>query len=257
MRRGLRHALAAALVLATAAAPAVAQEPVGWTAPAYPGNTLTIQHDGPIVAGTVARVRMSGHAEWNRPPTDEFTTPYDLYLFVQNPDVEPACAPSYGSQLQMGINLDVSAANSISGWVMEADLHINPTPPASGTDWAGESVPFSVRPGLGGRVLLCGFVRYIIDDVAGFQLTVPVEQPRCKAARKTVRRGARMALKCNVSGRVTVRFRGPRSRTAQGKVSTKEGTGAVSTRGLPRGRYRVTVFAGELRLGRAFKLRVR
>jgi hypothetical protein len=47
-----------------------------------------MEHDGAIVAGTVARVRMSGHADWGG-PTDEFTTPYDLYLFVQNPDVEP------------------------------------------------------------------------------------------------------------------------------------------------------------------------
>jgi hypothetical protein len=259
VRRGLGHAgaVGAALALALGVGPAAAQEPVGWTAPAYPGNTLTMEHEGPIVAGTVARVTMSGHAEWNRPPTDEFTTPYDLYLFVQNPDVEPACAPTYGSQLQMGINLDLSASNSISGWVMEADLHVNPTPPASGVDWSGESVPFSIKPGLGDRVLLCGFQRYIIDDVAGFQLPVRVEQPSCKAKRSTVRRGRRLALKCNVSGAITVRFRGARSRTAKGKLSAKDGTGAVSTRGLERGRYRVTVFAGQLRLGRTFTIRLR
>jgi hypothetical protein len=258
VRRGLGHAgaLGAALVLATGAGPAAAQEPGGWTAPAYPGNTLTMEHDGAIVAGTVVRVSMSGHAEWNRPPTDEFTTPYDLYLYVQNPDVVPACAPSYGSQLQMGINLDLSASSSISGWVMEADPHVNPAPPASGIDWSGESVPFSAKPGLD-RVLLCGFQRYITDDVAGFQLPVRVEQPTCTAARSTIKRGRRLALKCNVSGAVTVRFRGPRRRTAQGKLSTKDGTGAVSTRGLERGRYRVTVFADELRLGRPLRIRVR
>jgi hypothetical protein len=257
-RRGLGYAaaLGAVLALAVGAGPVAAQEPGGWTAPAYPGNTLTMEHDGPIVAGTVARVRMSGHAEWNRPPTDEFTTPYDLYLFVQNPDVEPACAPSYGSQLQMGINLDLNASSSISGWVMEADLHINPAPPASGIEWSGESLPFSVKPGLD-RVLLCGFVRYIIDDVAGFQLPVRVEQPRCRPARRSVRRGRRLALECNVSGPVTVRFRGPRTRTARSKLGTEDGTGEVSTRGLARGRYRVTVFAGELRLGRPFRIRVR
>ena len=141
VRQGLGYAgtLAAALVLAIVASSEAAQEPRGWTAPAYPGNTLTMEHDGPIVAGTATRVSMSGHAEWDG-PTDEFTNGYDLYLYVQNPDVEPACAPSYGSQLQMGINLDLSASASISGWVMEGDLHVNPAPPASGVDWAGESV---------------------------------------------------------------------------------------------------------------------
>jgi hypothetical protein len=252
------HRLAGALVaaLAVGAAPAAAQEPGGWTAPSYPGNTLTLAHDGPIVAGTVVRVRMSGHAEWNRPPTDEFTTPYDLSLFAQNPDVEPACAPSYGSQLQMGINLDLNASNSISGWVMQGDLNINPRPPAAGVDWSGESLPFSIKPGLD-RVVLCGYQRYIIDDVAGFQLPVRVEQPRCRAARRSVRRGRKLALKCNVSGPITVRFRGRRSRTVDGRLSAKDGSGAVSTRGMRRGRYRVTVVARELQLGRAFRIRVR
>ena len=86
-------------------------------------------------------------------------------------------------------------------------------------------------------MLLCAYQRYIIDDVAGFQLPVRVEQPSCKAASSSVRRGRKLALKCNVSGAITVRFRGPRSRTAQGRLSTRDGSGAVSTRGLQRGRY--------------------
>jgi hypothetical protein len=216
---------------------------------------MTMQRDGPIVAGRVERVRVSGRAEWGG-PTDELTTPYDLYLFVQNPDVEPACAPSYGAQLQMGINLDLSASDSISGWVMEGDLHVNPAPPASGIDWSGESVPFSVKLGLD-RVLLCGFQRYIIDDVAGFQLPVRVQQPRCRATRRTVRRGRKLRLMCNVSGDVRVRFRGARSRTVPARLSSRDGTGAVSTRRLARGSYRVTVRAGELRLGPPFRIRVR
>jgi hypothetical protein len=254
-RLGRAAALWAALAFLLAPGPTAAQEPGGWTAPAYPGNTMTMQHHGPIVAGSVARVQMSGHAEWGG-PTDELTTPYDLYLFVQNPDVEPACAPSYGSQLQMGINLDLSASDSISGWVMEGDLHVNPSPPASGIDWSGESVPFSVKPGLD-RVLLCGFQRYIIDDVAGFQLPVRVEQPRCRATRRTVRRGRKLRLRCNVSGDVRVRFRGARSRTVPARLSSRDGTGSVSTRRLGRGRYRVTVWVGEVRLGRPFTIRVR
>jgi hypothetical protein len=34
---------------------------------------------------------MFGHAEWDG-PTDEFTSGYSLSLYVQNPDVVPACA---------------------------------------------------------------------------------------------------------------------------------------------------------------------
>jgi hypothetical protein len=254
VRRGPAYAfLLAALALP---APAAAQEAGGWTAPSYPGNTLTIEHDGPIVAGTVITVEMSGHAEWNRPPTDEFTTPYDLWLFAQNPDVVPQCEGSYSRQLSAGINVDLSASASISGWVMEGDLNINPAPPASGIDWSGESVPFSIKPGLD-RVLLCGYQRYIIDDVAGFQLPVEVEQPSCKPASSTVRRGRKLTLKCNVSGAATLRFRGPRSRTAKAKVSSKDGSGTVSTRGFKRGRYRVTVSFGEMQLEKTFRIRVR
>jgi hypothetical protein len=241
-------AVAGALVLG-------AQAPGGWTAPAYPGNTLTVTHDGPIVAGTVARVQLSGHAEWGE-PTDETTTPYDLSLFVQDAAVEPACAGSYGSQLQMGINVDLNATTSISGWAMQGDLHINPAPPATGIDWSGESLPFVVEPGVE-NVLLCGFQRYVIDDAAGFQLPVRIAQPSCRARRSTVRRGRPLALRCNVSGAVTVRFRGARSRTLRTRLSTENGTGTIPTRRLRPGRYRVTVTAGELRLGRPFRIRVR
>src|SRR5918998_545362 len=69
--------------------------------------TMTISHDGPIVAGTAITVKLSGHAEWNRPPTDEFETPYDLWLYAQNPDVVPQCEGSYGRQLSAGININL------------------------------------------------------------------------------------------------------------------------------------------------------
>jgi hypothetical protein len=254
VRRGLAYAVTLGMLVP--AAPAAAQEPRALTAPGYPGNTLTVTRDDPIVAGTVVRVQLSGHAEWDA-PTDETTTPYDLYMYVQNPLVEPECAPWYGQQLTAGINIQHSASNSISGWVMESDLHVNPAPPATGIDWSGESVPFAVKPGLGDLVLLCAYQRYIIDDVASYQLPVRVEQPSCKAARSSVRRGRKLTLKCNVSGALTVRFRGPRSRTVKGRLSTKDGSGSVSTRSLKPGRYRVTAFSGETQLGRTFKVRVR
>jgi hypothetical protein len=117
-------------------------------------------------------------------------------------------------------------------------------------------VPFSVKPGLD-RVLLCAYQRYIIDDASGFQLPVRVEQPRCRPARATVKRGRRLALKCNVSGAASVRFRGPRSRTITTRLSTKDGSGAVATRSLKRGRYRVIVFSGEQQLGEPFRVRIR
>lgn len=104
---------------------------------------------------------------------------------------------------------------------------------------------------------MCGYQRYIIDDVAGFQLAVRVEQPRCRAKRKTVRQGRKLALDCNVSGPAKVRFRGVRSRAESVRLSRKDGSGAVTTRRLERGRYRVTVWAGDVRLGRLFRIRVR
>jgi hypothetical protein len=247
--------LAGVLALGLSAGTAAAQEPSGWTAPSYPGNTLTMTREGPIVAGTVVTVQLAGHAEWGE-PTDDTTTPYDLSLFAQNPDIVPACGQSYGTQLQMGINIVLNATTSISGWVMQSSLTLNPAPPATGLDWTGESLPFAIKPGLD-RVLLCGFQRYVIDDAAGFQLPVRVEQPACRAKRSTVRRGRKLALRCNVSGQVTVQFRGPRKRDVPARLSTKDGTGAVPTRRLKSGRYRVTVWAGELRLGKTFRIRVR
>jgi hypothetical protein len=243
------------LALATGAAPAAGQQPGGWTAPAYPGNTLTLTRDDRVVAGTVVEVGMSGHAEW-REPTDELTTPYTLSLFVQDADVDPACSPSYGQQLQKAINVSLSASDSISGWVMQDDLVLDPAPPATGLDWSGESLPFVVRPGVE-RVVLCGYQRYAIDDVAGFQLPLAVDQPRCRAVRASVRRGRKLRLKCNLSGRVEVRFRGRRSRTIAARLSPKDGTGAVATRRLARGRYRVSVWVEDRRLGKSFRVRIR
>jgi hypothetical protein len=247
--------LAGAIAFALGAAPAAAQEPGGWTAPAYPGNTMTMAQQGTIVAGTVVRIGMSGHAEWNE-PTDDTTTPYDLSLFVQNADIEPACAASYGQQLQMGININLNATTSISGWVMQGDIKLIPSPPATGADWSAESLPFVIKPGLE-HVLLCGYQRYVIDDAAGYQLPVQVEQPSCKPKGGAVKRGRRLRLQCNVSGPVTVRFRGTRKRDLSSRLSTKDGTGSVPTGRLPRGRYRVTVWAGDLQLGRTFKVRIR
>jgi hypothetical protein len=254
-RLGLSLAIvAAALFLVTGSAFAAGTRAL--TAPAYAGNTLNLSHDGPIVAGTIARVNISGHADWGA-PTDDLTTPYDLYMFVQNAESGLECAPWYGEQLQASINLGLSASSSISGWVMQGDLAISPAPPASGIDWSGETVPFSIKPGLGSKVLLCAYQRYIIDDVATYQLPVRVEQPRCAPKAHAIRRGAKLVLRCNLSGPIRVRFRGPTSRTVKGKVDKKTGLARVPTGGLRPGSYKVDATVGELGAGSGMKLRVR
>ncbi len=140
---------------------AVPVQGAGGTAPAYPGNTLRLSVDGPLVAGTVVKAGMAGHPDW-KGPTDDTTIPYDIPLFVQNADVVPHCAQSYGNRLQASINLNLNASTAISGFVVDGTQNISPKPPDQGLDWAGGSLPFSIKPGLD-HVILCGYVRYIID----------------------------------------------------------------------------------------------
>jgi hypothetical protein len=243
-------ALAAALVLA---APAGAQEPGGGTAPAYPGNTLRLEQTRPIVAGTVVTVRLAGHAEWDE-PTDDTTIPYSLAIYAQNADVHPSCETSYGAQLSKAINIPtLGASEAITDWVVSETIRVNPAPPNTGIDWAIDSTPFVISPGVQ-NLLLCGFQRYVIDDVAWFQLPVRVQQPACTVQ---VRRGRKLALRCNVSGRMTLRFTRPRARarTIAATVGSR-GRTTLSTRRLRRGTYRVTVAAGTLKLAHR-RLRIR
>jgi hypothetical protein len=139
--------LAAACLLGGGAA--AAQQPVGGTA-AYPGNTLRLEHPSPIVAGTVVRVRLAGHAEWNE-PTDVSTIPYTMSMYLQNADVDASCSQSYGVQLSKSINLPLNASLGITGWVLSDDITVNPAIPSSGIDWSIESVPFAIRPGVRAR----------------------------------------------------------------------------------------------------------
>lgn len=237
-------------------APATAGAQTGGTAPLYPGNTLKLEATGPWVAGTPVKVKMSGHADWGE-PTSAGTVSHSLSLYVQDPAVDPSCSPSYGQQLQKSINLPLNATTSISGFVMQDALRISPSPPASGIDWAtDQTTPFAVKLGLD-TVLLCGYQRYVTDDVAWFQLPMKVEQPSCRATRSSVRKGTALRLKCNVSGKVSVRFKGSRSKTVSGTLSTKDGSGKISTRSVRTGRYRVTVTSNGVKLGKTFALRVR
>jgi hypothetical protein len=137
------------------------------------------------------------------------------------------------------------------------DITINPAIPSSGIDWSAESVPFAVRPGVS-RALLCGYQRYIIDDAAWFQLPVRVVAQACRAVLRTVTRPRKLRIRCNVSGRLTVRLRrAGRTRAQPIRISAKDGTGAIDTHRLPRGSYRVTVLAGDSQVGRPMRIRIR
>jgi hypothetical protein len=84
-------------------------------------------------------------------------------------------------------------------------MSLEPPPGMTAMDWAGDSLPFSVKLGVR-RVLLCAYQRFIVDDVASYALSEPVEQPRCTVARRAVRPGRTLRVKCNVSGEMRARF---------------------------------------------------
>ncbi len=152
----------------------------GGTAPSYPGNTIAIARPERFVAASVQRVRLSGRAVWNESPTSDTTIGYSLSLYVQNAAVDDHCEPSYSAQLQKAINLPgLNAATAISGFVMQDDFNVDPQPPASTLDWSGESIPFAVKVGVP-RIVLCAYQRYVIDDVAWYQLPLA---PQARAAR--------------------------------------------------------------------------
>jgi hypothetical protein len=237
--------LAAGLAALLVAVPAAAQTPGGGTAPAYPGNTLMLSRQGRAVAGTTIKVRLSGHADWGQ-PTDDTTTPYSLSLYVQNADVDGRCEPSKGAQRQKAINIaTLGASETITDFVLDDNFFVNPAPPNPTVDWSIDSLPFVITPGVS-HVLLCGYVSFIIDDVAWYQLPVKVDQPACSIARSVVRRGRKLAVDCNFTGPLTVRFRGAgRTRKATLQLDGA-GRGKVSTASLRPGSYRVALSSGTL-----------
>jgi len=244
-------AVAAALLCA---APAGAQQPGGGTAPSYPGNTLQIAQTMPIVSGAVVTVRLSGHAEWNE-PTDASTIGYTISVYAQNADVHPSCETSYSAQLGKAINIPtLGASQAITDWVVSDTIRVNPEPPNSGIDWSIDSLPFVIAPGVE-NLLLCGYQRYVIDDAAWFQLPVKVQEPACTVQPRS---GRRLRVRCNVSGRMKLRFTRPRARarTITATVGSS-GVATVSSRKLPRGTYRVTVSTAGIELADRRGLRIR
>jgi hypothetical protein len=241
-----RLVLAGCALAVVGPAPALAQG--GGTAPAYPGNTFKLERSEPIVAGTVVTVDMSGHAEWGE-PTDATTISFDLSIFAQDADVSPTCEVSLSAQRQKSINLPgLSASGGFGGWVLDGDLSINPAPPATGIDWRGKSLPFSIRPGVR-NVLLCGFQRYVIDDAAWYTLPVKVQQPRCRIVRRR--------LRCNVAGPISVRLKPARGRARTVTVRVGSSGTAKLPRRIRRGTYRATFRTGEIALGSQRRVRVR
>jgi hypothetical protein len=165
---------------------------------------------------------------------------------VQNADVDPRCEPSKSSQLQKAINIaTLGASETITDFVLDDDFSVRPSPPNPGIDWSIESLPFVVTPGVG-HVLLCGYQRYVTDDVAWYQLPVTVAQPACSLARSVVRRGRALSISCNFTGSLNVRFRrGSRARAKVVKLGDT-GKGRVSTATLSPGRYSVSMSSGRL-----------
>jgi hypothetical protein len=245
---------AAVLLALLCAGPAGAQEPGGGTAPSYPGNTLRLEPLMPIVSGAVVKVRIAGHAEWNE-PTDASTIGYTISVYAQNADVHPSCETSYSAQLGKAINIPtLGASEAITDWVVSGDLVVNAGPNASGVDWAIDSVPFVITPGVR-NLLLCAYQRYVIDDAAWYQLPVRVQEPACSIQ---ARRGRALRLTCNVSGHMALRFKRPgaRARTITTEVG-ESGRATVSARRLRRGTYRVTISSAGVTLGDRRGLRIR
>ncbi|MGX6448889.1 hypothetical protein ACVU7I_12595, partial [Patulibacter sp. S7RM1-6] len=198
--RQVRSALLAAAALALlSAGSASAAEGEGLTAPAYPGNVLRVEAPKRLVAGVTTNVRLTGTAAWSEAPTGVGSGTYGFSLYVQDADAHGQCAATYGDQLAKVSNgLPVNATTGVSGFVM-SESPLGPTPPAATRDYALDTPPFAVRPGVR-RVLLCAYQRFITDDVAVYGVAVRVAQPRCRFGAASARRGRRVLVRCSGSG---------------------------------------------------------
>jgi hypothetical protein len=251
-------ALLAGVGAAVCASPAHAQlaSGAGATADPYPNNTIKIRAEAPLVAGVAQTVTLSGHAEWP-PVLGEHPFGFDLALYVQDPNVDSSCATFYSGELQKAVNLPgLNATPNRTGLVLDGSLTVAAKDDRSPVDWATDSPPFVVRPGLS-RALLCAYTRYVIDDVAGYSLSVPVVQPRCRLTKATISHGRAARVTCNVDGTITARVAGAgRTRTLTFTAAKSTHRGTLATRTLKRGRYRVTFSRSGVPLGTA-RLRVR
>ena len=253
------------------AAPGASAQGTGGTAPAYPGNAITLETTGPIVAGQPAKLRIGGTLNFK----DQTAAGggYWEYISVQNAAVDARCEPSKSAQSSKFINLgDAFDANAGFGFFFDDGRTFKfPDERLSGPV-ADESLPFLVKPGMP-EVVFCAYFQYVTDDVAWYQLPARVQQPggqepppppgagrpACTVRDARIKRGRRLRLTCrNVTGEIRVRFqrRGARTRT----ITVRPGSGggaSVSTRRLRRGTYRVTVLSGTTTIGRRGAVRIR
>ena len=153
---------------------------------------------------------------------------------------------------------NISASGGGSGWILdETQYSVAPTPPATGTDWSTRTQPFTIRLGVS-EVLLCSYVRYVTDDVAVQATRWKVQQPRCTPASRSVRRGMRLTVRCNFSGRVTARLSRGRWRVVRTvAVSSRDRRGTLSTRAARRGENRLAFSLDGKTYGAPLKIRVR
>ena len=130
---------------------------------------------------------------------------------------------------------DLTIPYTLSIYVQNADVDPRCEPSKSA----------QLQPGVS-HVLLCGYQRYITDDVAEYQLPVTVAQPTCSLSRSAVRRGRALSIACNFTGSLNVRFRrGSRARAKVVKLGAT-GKGRLSTASLSPGRYSVSMTSGRL-----------
>jgi hypothetical protein len=102
------------------------------------------------------------------------------------------------------------------------------------------------------------------DDTTVFSLTAqeaqqPTAPPKCDVPAQRVRRGRNARLRCsNLSGRLTVRFyRGLKLKMTRRARIAASGRVKVSTRGLPRGRYAMFAWSGDVVPGYTENVRIR
>jgi hypothetical protein len=253
--RARTHATALSVValLTLAPTPALA-DGLGATAPTYLGNTLRVSRAKAVVAGTIVRVQLDGHARW-RAPTGLASPDYSLWLYAQNADVDGRCEPTVTSQRQKAINIaGLGASETLTDWVVNGTLRVAPKIPESDLDWAIDSLPFVIKPGVR-QVLLCGYERALIDDVATYELSLPVAQPTCRLRRTTVGAGGSVPVKCNLSGTVGIQFGSSTQRAV--RLRAADGSGALSTLGTHAGTYQLSWRSGSAVVSGTARLTIR
>jgi hypothetical protein len=248
--------VAVAVGLLVVAPPASAQ--TGGTAPLYPGNTIEVRTTAPLVAMQPAKLALSGTLAYDDP--DPYRTDYTLHVSVHNAALDPTCEPSQSAQSQKFINLgDAFDANAGFGYFFDDGRTVAMPAPALTGPWAGESLPFLVKPQMP-NVVFCAYLKYVTDDVAWYALRAQVAQatPWCRILDRRIRRGRRLRVACaNVTGRVELRFRRQGRRRSVPATLDAAGTARIRTRGLRRGTYRVSVYVGSAKVGGRSSLRVR